>query len=69
MTIGQVNKLRDEMRLRTYHINPMQGGPPPKPAANRPFVRRNDKYERVSLGQLLRETYHFSDIDTRSPEE
>lgn len=69
LTIRQVNDLRDERRLRTYHINPMQGDPPPKPPANRSFVRRDGEYERVSLGQWMRETYHFSDIDTRPSEE
>jgi hypothetical protein len=69
LRIGQVNRPRKEMRLRTYHIKPMQGDPPPKPPANRSFVRREDNYERISLGQWMRETYHFSDIDTRPQEE
>ncbi len=69
LTIQQVNDLRDERGLRTYHINPMQGDPPPKPPANRSFVRRDSEYERVSLGQWVRETYHFSDIDTRPLED
>ena len=69
LTIRQVNGLRNERELRTYHINPMQGDVPPKPPANRSFVRLDGKYERVSLGQWMRETYHFSDIDTRLPEE
>jgi hypothetical protein len=70
LTIEAVKAVRDEKNLRTYHINPMQGDPdavdpPRKPPANRSFVRRPDgSYERVALGRWLRETYHFSDLDT-----
>jgi len=31
LTIQDVKELREERGLRTYHINPMQGDPPPKP--------------------------------------
>lgn len=70
LTIDDVNAVRDEKGLRIYHINPMQGDPgtvdpPRKPPANRSYVRRRDgSYERVALGRWLRETYHFSDLNT-----
>lgn len=64
LTIQDVKELREERGLRTYHINPMQGNPPPKPPSNRSYVRRNGKYEQVTLGKWVAETYHFSDIDT-----
>ena len=65
LTIQEVKELREEKRLRTYHINPMQGDPPPKPPPNRSYVRRNGKYHQVTLGKWLAETYHFSNIETR----
>jgi hypothetical protein len=68
LMLQDIRDLRDEKGLRTYHINPMQGDPPPKPPPNRSYVRRNGKHEQVTLGQWVRETYHFSDIDTSPPE-
>jgi hypothetical protein len=64
LKIQDVKELREAKGLRTYHINPMQGDPPPKPPSNRSYVRRNGKYEQVTLGTWVAETYHFSDIDT-----
>lgn len=70
LTIEGVNAVRDEKNLRTYHINSMQGDPdtvepPRRPPANRSFVRLGDgSYQRVALGRWLRETYHFSDLNT-----
>lgn len=69
LTIQEVNDLRDERGLKTYHINPMQGDPPPKPPPNRSFVWRGGEYKQVPLGVWMYETYHFSDIEPRPMEE
>ena len=70
LTIHDVKDLREEKGLRTYHINPMQGDPPPKPPLNRSYVRHcNGTYKQVALGVWLAETYHFSNIELRPFEE
>lgn len=68
LTIREVNEVRDESELRTYHINSMQGDPPPKPPANRSYVRFNGKYKQVPFGVWVYETYHFSYIEPRALE-